>query len=308
MLRQALVVALLLLVACRSNVRVSLLRGEKRPPSPFVRVFSGPLDQPYKELARLEVEQERGSYAEMVAELRAEARRLGADGLLLREFTSKEGHFDSLRGVAILLSMEEPPSASHTLAKTPCAASEELCRYEKACKKGDIPSCVGLGDALMRGDQLVRDATKAADYFEEGCVSGYMLACTYYGYALYQGAGRPQNDSAAILVFKRGCDNGEISACRYLGIVYLSSPNVEGIASVAQLFLSKACALQDSWSCWRMGKMLDHAEFVLQDARAAAEYYKRACDLGLEHACYITVSEPPEPTTTAMPALVAPSH
>jgi hypothetical protein len=307
-----LLAAVVVLGACRSNVRVSMLRGgEQRPPSPFVRVFSGPesVDQPYKEVARLEVEHEGGSYTEMLAELRAEARGLGADGLLLDDFTGKEGRFDQLAGVAILLLGKPETTSAKTLARTACAASEELCRYEKACKKGDTGSCVGLGDALMRGDQIARDATRAADYFEEACVKGYTIACTYYGYALYQGAGRPQSDSAAILVFKRACDSGEVSGCRYLGIVYLSSPNVEAIAGVAQLFLSKACALSDSWSCWRLGKMLDNAEFVVQDATKAAEYYRRACELGLEYACYVKPNEqPPPPTTAAMPELVAPKR
>ncbi|MCC6812382.1 MAG: sel1 repeat family protein [Deltaproteobacteria bacterium] len=297
---------LLLLTACTGQVRVKMLRDLQRAPSPFVRVFNGPesVDQPYKEVARLEVENPNGSYTEMVAQLRTEARKLGADGLLLSEFTSTEGHFDSLAGVAIVLLGKAEASSAKTLARTPCAASEELCRYEKACKKGDTPSCVGLGDALMRGDQIARDALKAADLFEEACVKGYTLACTYYGYALHQGAGRPQNDSVAILVFKRGCDQGEVSSCRYLGIVYLNSPNVEAVSGIAGLFLSKACALSDSWSCWRLGKMLDFAEFVPQNAKEAADYYRRACDLGLEYACYLQPNAQVE--QAALPSLVAP--
>lgn len=306
-MRRALVLLSLAFLACRPAVRVSLLRAESHPPSPFVRVFSGPesVQQPYKEVAKLEIERENGSYPEMLAELKTEARRLGADGLVLDGFTSPEGRFDSLKALAVMLLGREETSSAKQLARTACAASEELCRYEKACKKGDVPSCVGLGDALMRGDQIARDATRAADYFEEACVGGYTSACTYYGYALYQGAGRPQSDSGAILVFKRGCDAGEVSSCRYMGIVYLSSPNVESVAGVAQLFFSKACALQDSWSCWRLGKMLDQAEFVQQNAKEAGEYYRRACELGLEYACYQQPHEQVE-TTASMPDLVAP--
>src|SRR4051812_20671122 len=85
-------------------VRVAMLRELSRAPSPFVRVFSGPqsVDRPYKEVARLEVDNPNGSYTEMLSQLRAEARRLGADGLLLDEFTSTDGHFDSLSGVALI--------------------------------------------------------------------------------------------------------------------------------------------------------------------------------------------------------------
>lgn len=294
--------------ACQTNpVRVAMLRDLARAPSPYVRVFTGAdsVNQPYKTVAKLSVDNAAGSYSEMLSLLREEARRLGADGLLLDQFTSTEGRFDSLTGVAVVLLGTPETTSAKVLAKNACAASEELCRYEKACKKGDTQSCVGLADALMRGDQLARDAVRAADYFEDACFKGYMPACTYYGYALFQGTGRPQNDSGAILVFKRGCDAGEISACRYLGIVYLSSPNVESIASVAQLFLSRACALSDSWSCWRLGKMLDNAEFVAQNPDEAAVYYRRACDLGLEYACYLEPSRPAG-AVSSIPSLASP--
>lgn len=301
---------IVLLAGCHTGVRVTMIRPSQRGPSPFVRVFSGPdsVKQPYKEVARLEAEHKGGSYAEMLVELRDEARQLGADGLLLDEFMSKQGNFDALKGVAVVLIGEEATSSAKQLARTACAATEELCRYEKACNKGDQPSCVGLGDALMRGDQVARDAARAADYFDEACVKGYTLACTYFGYALYQGAGRPQSDSGAIKVFKRGCDQGEVSSCRYLGIVYLSSPNVESIASVAQLFLGKACALGDSWSCWRLGKMFDQGEYIVHNSETADEHYRRACELGLEYACYLKAAVPEQVESAAASDLVAPAR
>ena len=161
--------------ACQTNpVRVAMLRDLARAPSPYVRVFTGAdsVNQPYKTVAKLSVDNAAGSYSEMLSLLREEARRLGADGLLLDQFTSTEGRFDSLTGVAVVLLGTPETTSAKVLAKNACAASEELCRYEKACKKGDTQSCVGLADALMRGDQLARDAVRAADYFEDACFKG----------------------------------------------------------------------------------------------------------------------------------------
>ncbi len=290
------------LAACAASpVRVTLTKPEWKATAPtYVRVFTSAkaVPRPYDEIARLTVDDRRGSYPEMIAALREQASALGADAILLDEFTDENGSFDRLSARALTLYATTQIDGPKALARDACAASATLCRYERACKRGNAEACVGLGAALMAGTEIVRDAARAADYFDEACVREVPIACTHYGLALYQGHGREQNESQAIAMFKKACDEGEMGGCRYLGVLYLSSLNLASIASYAEGFLKRACNGGDAWSCWRLGKMLAEGEHVAAQPDRAPALYARACRLGLEYACELSPS-PAEGESTA---------
>lgn len=317
-MRSALVISLpiLLLSGCSANaVQVRMLNPQlARTAGSYVKVYnnSQSLDRPVKDVAAFEAHHPRGSYSEMITEMRQEASRLGADALVLEEFTSTGGAFDTLKGTAVVYVGSEPKPIARVLPKHACATSDELCRYERACKAGQGLSCVGLGVALMEGDVIARDVARAADLFEDACVQGYGVGCAHFGLANFQGVGRPQNDTAAIRTFKKACDLGEMAGCRYLGVLYLGSPNVEATAGYAEVSLNRACLGRDGWSCWRLGKMYAEGEHVAPDGNKAGELYQRACKLGIEFACGAAPVTPNEMASNRLgddvPALAAPRH
>jgi len=272
----------LVFMACASAVT---------PTSP-VRVFSGPAQvrQPYKELKRIQAKDTNGRYDDMLKRLVAQAQTAGADGLILEDMTDKHGRFESVSGVAVRLIGKE--SAEAPLPIVEPSESHQVRRLEKLCKKGFLPSCVALGSALQDGREVPKDFTRAADLFEAACFKGYTLACTHYGFAFYQGLGRPQSDTDAIVNFKSSCDAGDVGGCRYLGVLYSTSANTA--ATYSRPFFRQACDGNDSWSCWRLARMMQVGEAGDKGTpEEVADLFHRACILGAEQACYVEPSTLP---------------
>ncbi|MDR0761646.1 MAG: hypothetical protein LBF13_01200 [Campylobacteraceae bacterium] len=77
----------------------------------------------------------------------------------------------------------------------------------------------------------------------------------------------------------KDCAEKNASACR--NQLYENAPAV-------QAAYKKACGLKDAHSCYKVGHMYHeylYYEGIKSDKAAAAEFYKKACDLGDGNGC-----------------------
>ena len=85
---------------------------------------------------------------------------------------------------------------------------------------------------------------------------------------------------------QKECNGGNGASCYELGVLYDNAR--EGAAQdyqkAAELY-SKACKLGNGGGCYKLGNLYAQGRGIKEDANAAENYLKKACDMEPELAC-----------------------
>nr|WP_315083132.1 tetratricopeptide repeat protein [uncultured Campylobacter sp.] len=158
---------------------------------------------------------------------------------------------------------------------------------DKECESGDSPICVGLGDSYLFGfgnSGLNKDYKKAKFYFEKVCKEDknikqdeYSLeACLNLGLMYQDGFGVKPNYKKAFELYSIACDGGLTGACSNIGFMYEKGQGVQRDIVKGAAYYRRACDKGDVGGCRNFASYL----YNYGDKSKAAEYLKKACDLG----------------------------
>ncbi len=190
--------------------------------------------------------------------------------------------------------------------------------WERRCGEGELQDCVQFGLFREAGGEFP-GVGEATEYFQRACEGGLADGCFWWARYL-EGRGM-EGDERQRELYLEACEGGMARACTTLAR-RLDADGGEGLMAV----LVRACELGDGYGChhlgiverrqgnaqaaresWERGCDLWHADscnalamlLVEQEPEAAAPRYERACQLGVEGACfnfavYLNVHEGPE--------------
>ena len=113
--------------------------------------------------------------------------------------------------------------------------------YEKACDRGDVPSCAMAGDL----NYAKRDR-RARRYLERACELEHMDSCANLGWMLAHGEGDDADLPGALRLYQRACAAGESGACVLAGLH--QRDHLEDRAAARRSF-ARACELGDRLAC-----------------------------------------------------------
>jgi hypothetical protein len=140
---------------------------------------------------------------------------------------TKAGRGSVLGYFVALLDCAEPHSSDERVipeALTPggpelagSAAKPTLANHLPAlaarCDAGQTDACYRLGLLLARGDEVPRDAARAAALFDKVCTAGTRRACVDLALAYERGEGVPRDAARAAAMLAEACAAGEPYAC-----------------------------------------------------------------------------------------------
>jgi hypothetical protein len=152
-----------------------------------------------------------------------------------------------------------------------CGSSAEC---DAACRGGDGPACVGLGDALAPGDPA-----RAGAAWARACQLGVGDACLRAAGAL-DASGFP---GVAVPAYRAACSRGSAAACGRAGelLVRGGGEPATGIA-----LLTSACGSGEGEACLNLGTFLSEgAGGVAPDPLRARAPLTAACDGGKAGGC-----------------------
>ena len=156
---------------------------------------------------------------------------------------------------------------------------------DKECESGDSPICVGLGEGYLFGTPgFNKDYKKAKFYFEKVCKEDknikqdnfYLEACTNLGLMYQDGFGVKPNYKKAFELYSIACDGGTTTACSNIGFMYAHGHGVQRDIVKGAAYYRRACDKGDVGGCYNFASY----HYNYGDKGKAAEYLKKACDLG----------------------------
>ncbi len=161
---------------------------------------------------------------------------------------------------------------------------EQIKDFDKQCKDGDSLACAGLGEDYLSGiEGLSKDYKKAKFYLEKVCKKGnekdehFARACSNLGVLYAKGGyGVPQDYKKALKFYNLACDKGKTTACQNIGAMYCNGEGVLRDIVKGVGYFKRACDAGDWVACRNFA--LYHYDSGNQSK--AAQYYKKACEMG----------------------------
>ncbi len=147
------------------------------------------------------------------------------------------------------------------------------------CEDGKPGACVGLGDRLYEGDQVLRDRPQAADLFQRACDLGDARGCTRLAGMHLDGDAAVSGDrDFAESLLDRGCEMENAQSCIQL------ADNFRRGALAVELY-QQVCDRDEPEGCMKLGTMLQEGRQTRADPERAATLFEQACDAEFRAAC-----------------------
>ncbi len=149
-----------------------------------------------------------------------------------------------------LLEIREPPPPISVLTEAQAAPLRgKVCpdpaQCEAECDGGQAKACAHWGTILTIGDRVPRDLGKASRAFQRACELDDMGACTLLGVALLTRGNARADADRGRAVLERPCERGQPQACATLGLSFESG----GDPARAADYLKRACELGHTPAC-----------------------------------------------------------
>ena len=174
--------------------------------------------------------------------------------------------------------------------------------FQKACDLNLCTACTDLGNMYYRGEGVPKNFRKAFDLFTKSIEQCPIYEKPYIalGDMHYNGDGIAQDHKLASSLYKKACEQAEQSCnmfeyadqCSFLGELYYTGDRIKQNLKNATMFFNKACNLKHAASCHQLAKIYefgktskDHIDKIDINYKAAAELYKKACELGFNTDC-----------------------
>ncbi len=146
-----------------------------------------------------------------------------------------------------------------------------------ACETGDATCCANFALSLWQGKGIERDQARARTLFEKSCAAGVDTGCDGLADAVV-----PASAPAVKPVFEAGCAAGSGSGCLLLGSVL---ENHEKDLAAADARYLEACERGNADGCAWHADLLATGRGVTKDLALARDFFRRACEGGVERAC-----------------------
>lgn len=155
-----------------------------------------------------------------------------------------------------------------------------LLRQSCVDKSSPARPCFVLGDLFESGAGGDKDRTLAAQYYKWACAQGWGPACTRRGDLLHGGVGVRQDDAEAVASYQTGCDAGLAEACQKAAVILDEGSVIARDPARARDLYTLACDKSIGDACLRLGKL--HVEGVVggKDEAAARDAYDKGVALG----------------------------
>lgn len=162
-------------------------------------------------------------------------------------------------------------------------------QHSRLCERKQVPeSCLYVGEALMAGDGVTRNAVLAAAAFQSACRYGSAKGCFRTGQCFENGTGVAQNRADALALYGIACISDEPSGCVAKGrLLLVGNPSVADVINAEQL-LETACDEQHEEGCLQLGLHRATAPWAATQLEGAATALQSACDLGSDEGCVHT--------------------
>lgn len=158
------------------------------------------------------------------------------------------------------------------------------------------PSVLHVRDAAGQSPSPLDDADparcqiEAPDTCESECQAGSDDACVLLARLLLSGETGESDDARAYSLLSASCSRGHAVGCGALGELYLAGRGVERDVERGQALLRGSCADGDGLSCESLGGLYsgfapELTALIPRNLSAAAEWWERACSLGVISAC-----------------------
>jgi TPR repeat protein len=155
-------------------------------------------------------------------------------------------------------------------------------------------ACFGLGDMLLKGDDVPADHGRAEAAFARACVGGYPFACVSWGKIL-EGMQSPRASAVYGLArrqFLNRCTEKQGNGCYNYGAMLEEGMGGPKDFEQAVEFYVRACEGKDAQGCRRLGTLYESGTGVSKDSVRARKFYSEACALGDDDACELVRSAP----------------
>lgn len=156
---------------------------------------------------------------------------------------------------------------------------------DRACRGGDVESCVKLASALEEGSDETRDTERAAALAKQACDRGDQRGCSALAAAYLRGVGVAKDPARAAQLYTQACATDHMPACGMLGTMALEgAPGAPEPVKGLEL-LERACGRGDAASCFALALRYEKGDGVLKDKVRARSLFERACRDGFTPAC-----------------------
>lgn len=159
--------------------------------------------------------------------------------------------------------------------------------YQQAAEAGNREAMNDLGFMYSEGKYVKQDFDLAYSYFEQAAGEGLPIAIVNMGLMCYQGKGTAVDKERAARCFRTAADKGEYLGTLYLGLCYGRGDGVEQSDILCYKYCYEAAAAGIPEAMCRMGEICMSGEFGYQNEKEAAQWYKKASDMGYAEAEYI---------------------
>ncbi|MCE3038882.1 tetratricopeptide repeat protein [Helicobacter anatolicus] len=159
--------------------------------------------------------------------------------------------------------------------------------YSRACNKGIMLGCSGLGTLYERGLDVEQDLKKAKQYYDFACKRGDSFGCFHA--RLFEIGPKAEE------YYEVMCDNLDATSCFRLADLYYKGLGVPKNFQDAAFYYQKACSLYDASACFNLGvlyeiggdKVKQSAEIALAYFFLAKNYFEKECYQGNKNSCKI---------------------
>jgi len=152
--------------------------------------------------------------------------------------------------------------------------------YEKAAEKGNVEAMLKLGLMYYNGEGVAKDWSKAREWYEKAAEKGVAEAMNYLGVMYEFGEGVPQDWSKAREWYEKAAEKGVAEAMNYLGVMYEFGEGVPQDWSKAREWYEKAEEKGNAEAMFNLGLMYYNGKGVPQDWSKAREWYEKAAEKG----------------------------
>lgn len=122
------------------------------------------------------------------------------------------------------------------------AVLDSFSKIQQQAMAGNAEAELELGAFYNEGKGVIKNQTKAAEWYKKAAQHGNMEAAYFYGVALLKGVGILQNYKEAIFWLEKSARSGYSQAQYELGTIYRNKTGVEANPKRAYLWFSLAAA------------------------------------------------------------------
>jgi len=153
--------------------------------------------------------------------------------------------------------------------------------WVRATALGGLPQAqVCYGRLLLEGTGVPQDRTAALAWFLRAAEHGDADALNMVGRCLDNGWGSPEDPGSAASYYTRAADQGHAWAQYNVGHLYLDGRGVERCFTRAYRYYLLAAEQQHERAMNLVGRCCEEGWGTMQDAEAAADWYRRSAEGG----------------------------